>query len=280
MGTHLEAERLRARPRSAGARRVPFAPVSPLRIAIWVLTALLTATLLGEIVYHFLISPRMTLRQVVVEGDGLMGAEEILAAGGISMQTPLGGLDTEGLRSALEADPRIKRATVATRNPDTLVVGLERRRGIATALVTEADRTVPILFDDEGLIFALGAEAAQSDLPVISGLTFARWTPGTRLPGMLLPLLGDLKKLRDETPSLYALLSEVKVSRTSDRAVELLIYTTAYDTPVRTGGRITVDTLKNAALLLDVLRREELEDRVSEVDLRAREVVYREKGSP
>jgi cell division protein FtsQ len=282
MGAHLEAERMGARARAArGATRALSrrnAAGTILRWALWALGLALGAALLGELAYHFLIGPRMTLKRVAIEGDPVLTVAEVLATAGIALHVPLQSVDAEAVTARLEASPAVRRAVVTVRAPDALVVDLERRVGVAMALVGENDQTVPVVFDGEGVIFAAGTGASGWDLPLLSGLAFTRWTPGTRLPVVLQPLLDDLASLRAKEPALFALISEVKVARTNDRQVDLLIYTTVYDTPVRAGVRITADLLRNAALLLDVLRREHLGDRVGEVDFRTSEVIYRESG--
>jgi hypothetical protein len=281
MGAHFEAQRIR--PRGSVLRRHFAAPPAAVRqvvtrVALWVLIALLGAALVGLLACHFLIAPRLTVRRILLQGDTVLSEQEICAAAGISLGERLLTVDTERTRALLEACPAVKRATVSRQLPETLVVVLEGRRALATALVPTPEGTVPVVFDEEGLIFRAGAGAAEADVPVISGLGFARWQPGTKLPAVLQPLLDDLRKLRTEEPGLFAFISEVVVKRAGERDVEVMIYPSTYSTPIRAGGRIPADLLKNAALLLDVVRRERLEDRVREVDLRAREVVYREKS--
>lgn len=280
MSAHFEAQRIHpgghilggaAPGRLAVPRRVV------VRAVLWALIALSSAALAGLLVYHFLVGPRLTVQRIVLEGDPVLTLQEVAGSAGITMGESLLGVSIERARTLLEGCPAVKRATVRKQYPDTLVIRIEGRRALAMALVPTPGGTVPIVIDEEGLIFAEGAGAAR-DVPVISGLGFARWQPGTRLPAVLRPLLDDLRKLQSGEPGLFAFISEIAVKRTGERDVEVMIYPASYATPIRAGSRIPAELLKNAALLLDVVRREGLEDRVREVDLRAPEVVYREKS--
>jgi cell division protein FtsQ len=281
VGAHFEAQRIRPRASLLGrASRVEGRRVrtTAVRIALWTLIGLFSLALVGQLLYHVVVRPRVILARIEVHGDPILTGEAIAKAAGLEFGSSLIAVDSSRVRTLLESLPEIRRATVEKRLPDTLLIGIEARRGLAKALVPAAEGTVPIVFDEEGLVFGVGAAAAAGDLPVISGLGFARWQPGTRLPAVLRPLLEDLQRLRVEEPGLFAFISEVEVTRRGDRDLEVLIYPAAYATPIRAGSRITPELLKNAALLLDVMRRERLEERLQEVDLRAREVVFREKS--
>jgi hypothetical protein len=280
VGAHFEAERIiprgsilgRAGGRDDAARR------AAVRVVLWSLIGLCGLALVLQLAFHFVVSPRLTVRHVVVRGDSILTAEEAASAAGLSMGGSLLAVNTTRVRASLEGLPAVRRAAVAKELPDTLVITIEARRPLAKALVPTPEGTVPVLIDGEGLIFAAGADAAGQDLPIISGLGFVRWQPGTRLPAVLRPLLDDLRKLQTDEPALFAFISEVMVKPAGARDLDIMIYPAAYATPIRAGGRIPADLLKNAALLLDVIRRERLEDRVVEVDMRAREVVYRERS--
>ena len=250
---------------------------APIRIILWGLIVLFSVAIAGQLLFHFVVSPRLVLKRITLQGDPVLTEAQVADAAGVGYGASLVGLDADRLRVRLESNPAVRRAAVRRQLPDTLVVDMEARRALVMALVATPEGTIPVLIDEEGLIFAAGPTAAAHDVPVISGLDFAKWEPGTRLPAMLRPLLEDLRRLKVDEPALFAFISEVVVARAGERGVELLIYPASYVTPIRVGGRLTAELLKNAALLLDVVRREALEDRVQEVDLRAREVVYREK---
>lgn len=280
MGVQFEAQRIQprgsvmgqaARGEQVGARR------ATIRLVLWALIALFSVALAGQLIFHFVVSPRIVLRRIAVHGDQVLTETEVADCAGIGLGDSLVGLDANALKTRIEANPAVKRAEVHRQLPDTIVVDLEGRRALVMALVPATDGTVPLLIDKEGLIFAAGPSAAVQDVPVISGLDFAKWLPGTRLPAVLLPLLEDLHRLQLDEPALFSFISEVVIARAGERGLELLIYPATYSTPIRVGSRLSPELLKNAALLLDVVRRERLEDRVQEVDLRSREMIYREK---
>lgn len=248
------------------------------RVALQAAIGLLTLALAAELGYHFLVAPRVLLERIELTGDAVLSEAEVAEIAGLERGVSLLAVSPDRVRALLEAAPAVRQAEVRRQLPDTLAVRLEGRRALAVALVASGGTTIPLAIDEEGLVFASGPRAAADNVPVISGLTFSRWEPGTRLPALLRPLLEDLGRLRSEEPALYSFISEVAVTRAGEGSLELLVYPATCATPVRAGGRLTPELLKNAVLFLDVVRREKLEDRVREVDLRSREVVYTERS--
>jgi cell division protein FtsQ len=277
----FEAQRIRNR-RSARGSSAPGdrerGRKAAVRVALWVAIAILSAAIVGQLVFQFLVSPRVILRRITLTGDAVLTAAEVAEIAGLEDGASLLAVKADRVRALLESSPAVRRASVRRQLPDTLVVDLEARHALLVAFVSVDGATIPLAIDEDGLIFASGPRAVAADVPVISGLAFSKWQPGTRLPAMLHPLLEDLDRLREDEPALYAFISEVVVARAGEGNVEVLVYPATGSTPIRAGGRLTPELLKNAVLFLDVVRRERLEDRVREVDLRAPEVVYTERS--
>ncbi len=135
-----------------------------------------------------------------------------------------------------------------------------------------------MLVDDEGIIFKVGATSSDLDLPVVSGLTGGSMALGAQLPAPYRKLFGDLRAVRDRSPSLYGLISEVRVvSPGSDPAqgFDLLVYLTTSTVPVRTRGSIDESLLKYALMVLDLLSQQGIVGDIQELDFRGGDVVYK-----
>ncbi len=148
------------------------------------------------------------------------------------------------------------------------------RKALALATGRSGDRTVPVLFDEDGVVFRVGGAGQVPDLPVISGLSFNP-SLGIALPSMLRPLLKDLARLRAGAPELFGLLSEIRVTAVNAVDYELDLFPMGRRIKVRLSDRIDETVLRYVFLVIDVLARTRSADDVTEIDLRSGEVVYR-----
>jgi cell division protein FtsQ len=241
------------------------------------LVVVLAALALVELVVQVVLMPHMVVRSIVVASDLKIPEQDVLQLAGITGRERYLSLDTAEIARRLESYPLVREAAVQKVFPDTLRVSVTGRKPLAIALGRSGDRTVPVVFDEEGVVFQIGGSASGGgipDLPVISGLSF---TPalGIAMPGMLRPLLKDLAALRQRSPDLYGLISELKVSAINSVDYELEFYPLGRRIRVRLGNRIDETTLRYAFLVIDVLARTRSAADVTEIDLRNGEVVYR-----
>ena len=244
------------------------------RRVLWVLIATLLLVLAGQLVFHFALAPSLDIRSINVQSEVAMTTQQVKALAGITEGARYFDVDVERVRERLESYPPVLSAEVHKTFPREISLVITARDPVAMALVPVGDRSVPVVFDREGVIFEVGEDVTTWDLPVISGLRFVEYSAGTRLPGVLEGLLGDLMTLRDAEPALFRVISEVRVVPESTDHFELLVYLLAYERAIRLGSSLTAGTLKNAVVVLDVMRREGVAEEVREVDFRTREVVY------
>src|SRR5208282_1663458 len=121
----------------------------------------------------------------------------------------------------------------------------------------------------------------EVDLPVISGLDLGETGLGAQLPHAYASLFADLKGLRERAPSLYRLVSEVRIlpsgdSASSDSArYDMLLYLTNSPVPVRARGAIDESLLKYTLMVLDLLSKQGIVKDIQELDFRSGDVVYR-----
>jgi cell division protein FtsQ len=186
-------------------------------------------------------------------------------------------IDAQRVRAGLLANPLIASARVYKGIPGTLVIEANGRSPVAMALCEIDGRSVPMLIDQEGLAFKIDSSSATLSLPLISGLRFANPKAGMRLPDSLKTLFASLAGIERSEPGLIKLISEIKVLPVGSDRVELLIYTVSCQVPVRTRADLSAETLRSAALVLDILKTRGLTDTVSELDLRTGTMVYKTK---
>jgi cell division protein FtsQ len=243
------------------------------------LVLFLLSVLLLEILFHFFIAPRLMIHEILIETSETLDLEneEILAAGGIERMSSFFSVRSRLVKERLESIPAVKSAKVSKRFPHSLGITLISRSPIALLTIPVEDGLRTALVDEEGVVFKI-EKAASADLPIISGIDIPRVEAGMKLPNVLLGFLEDLMRLREQSPALYRLISEIKFVKNDSTGYEVILYPTPYRVRVRIGPSIDKELLTYIMLVLDVLSGREMEDAVTEVDFRTEQVVYRVEG--
>jgi cell division protein FtsQ len=253
---------------------------SPAGRMLAIVIAVLALILAGQLVFHLLIAPRLTLRNVVVRSDLNLARGEVLSMAGLEDGARYFSVDPREVARRLAGYPAVAKAEVRKVFPDTLRINLQGRRALAFLLFQGRDGpSLPLVVDREGVVFQVGGEAAGRDLPLVSGVELVgeEVHAGLKLPDGLKPLLEDLDRLVQEAPELARLVSEVRLVPLAQERYELLVYPVAYRVRLRLGGRLEASSLRSALVILDLLGKQNLAGRVDELDLRSRDVVYRIK---
>jgi cell division protein FtsQ len=275
-----------------GERRAAGRWVRPL------LAALLAASGLVLLV-RFVGEPLTIIRHVTVHSDVALSDEEVLSLSGIQSGDHWYSVSEPAIEKRLEASPVVRRAQVQRVFPDTVRVTLWGRQPAALVLAFQAGRTVPVLVDEAGVVYRVGATGADLDLPVVSGLSAGDVALGASLPQSARALFADLRALRDRAPSLYALVSEVRIAPPAEAArapqaaegespagvraaspqdLELLVYLTSARVPIRTRGTLDESLVKYAIMVIDLLSRQGVLRDIQELDFRSGDVVYKRGG--
>ncbi len=225
--------------------------------------------------------PLLTIRHVVFQSDVALSEDELLSISGLQGTTYWHTLATDAIRKRLEAYPLVRRARVEKVFPDTVRMTVWGRQPVALVIADAGGRSLPVLVDDEGVVFKVCSSSAELDLPVVSGLSVGDATLGSQLPGAYAPLFQNLKDLREKSPSLLRLISEVRVVPLSNGSpstrYDFLIYLTSSPVPVRASGTIDESLLKYSLMVLDLLSNQGVLKNIQELDFRSGEVVYRMK---
>jgi len=244
-----------------------------LKIAI----VFLVLIILGEVLFYLLIAPNMVLKEVVVKSDLALSDKEILNKAGIEGKEYYFLLDTQLVEKNLESYAPVKEAVVKKSFPDKLHITLYRRKPLGISLVKQNNRTVPFIFDKEGVIFQAGGKETESSLPVLSGIRFENADLGTRLPGPLQPILEDIERIRHNAPELLKQISELRVIRKEENLVEMYLYPMHYRTKVHIGSHLDEELIRYLLMVLHVMDKQNGLEGMKELDFRTGNAVYKVK---
>lgn len=241
-----------------------------------VLIAVLGAAIVLEIVFHLVIAPQFRVSRVIVESELPLSNERILEIARIDGTEDYFSIDPSVIAGNLERFHLIKSATVEKVFPDMVKIVIHGRKPVAVAFAVEEGRSLPLLIDEEGVVFQKGAVAIDDwSLPVLSGVQFERVTVGTRLPALLKPFLQDLRELQLSSPVHFDLISEFRVVKKGDYDFEVVLYPVSHRVPVRIGNSIDKELCNFLMVALDMLTSEGKLQNVQEIDFRTGEIVYR-----
>lgn len=210
----------------------------------------------AELIWLFGISPCMPLTTVEVKGFPGFDGAMVLGYAGIREGASYFSVNAKEAEKILSGHYLVESARVIKRFPDRLSIFLVPRRAAALSLVELRGRQLPVYYDRHGVVFRIGngtGEAPQSNLPIVSGLTFENPVPGMRLPAAFGPLLVDLAEIGEKAPELLEAVSEIKVVRKAFSGFELVLYPVHYPIRVRLGEQCNEATLRYVMLILDVL---------------------------
>jgi cell division protein FtsQ len=244
--------------------------------ALVILVIALCLILVGELVFHFVIAPRMTVRTITIKSDSSLSKEEILAIAGIEESVYYYNLDTVQMVEDLEGLAQVREAVVEKVFPDALNITLYGRVPLAMFFFTTPEgASIPLVIDDQGVVFEIGSGVSEWDLPVITGVKFQQLRVGMKLPERVRPILQDLRTLQNQEPDLFRLISELRLISKSTGVLEILLYPIQYPVRLRLSAGLDPAAMRNALIILDLLAGQEVLRRVRELDMRTGEVVYR-----
>jgi cell division protein FtsQ len=246
--------------------------------ALLTIIVALVIVILAQVVYHLVIAPRLSIAEIELHNGLSLPDEEVLQLAGVRLGMTYFQARPEEIALRIERHPEVLNASVERVFPNRLVVSATRRQPLAAALVQTSNGAKTLIFDEQGVVFQIGAGALAETLPVVSGLRFPEVALGLQLPPLLLSFFDQLRSMQQNHPELHALFSEYRVVRLNDHAFEVVLYPMHFLVPVRIGTSINRDMVEYILMMLDTLRAQgELED-VVELDFRGRDgvVVYEE----
>ena len=231
--------------------------------------------LAGQLIFKIVIVPGIVLKKVRVGGDLSLSDSEIRTIAGIEKGQYYYNLHPGDIKDKLENYPEVRTASVEKIFPDKLQLYIFARKAVAQSVLKINEKSIPVAIDREGVVFSSGRDMEDWDLPVITGVHFESLELGARLPEALHPLLENLDELKKSEPALFDLLSEVRVERRGDRGYDLILFLNNYPVQARIDNELDGNVLTKIVMVFDVLKKQKLTEKISEVDFRTKEIIYR-----
>jgi cell division septal protein FtsQ len=243
-----------------------------------IIAGIICVIIAGEAVFQFVLAPNMRIENIIIDNDIPIRREQLLAAAGLQGTPYYFKINVETVKNNLEALPAVKSAYVRKIFPDSLRIVIRGRRPVAVALAETGNGSVPLAFDEDGVVFLSGANVPSQGLPVVSGIRFEAVHVGMRLPDMMKPFLLDLMRLQKSAPALLSAFSEMRIIRKGADRFEIIMYPVYYRVPVRIEGELTGEHCRIILMIMDALRLNGTLDNLEEIDFRTEDIIYRYKG--
>jgi len=187
--------------------------------------------------------------------------EDILSTAGITRASTYFSTDAKKIEKVLAGFVSLESVRVFKHFPDRLQIVLEGRRAVGYTMANLNGRTVPVLFDGQGVIFQVGNfendESLLLTLPVISGLVIEDPVPGMRFPAAFMPFFRELEKIESSAPELIAAVSELRISPKSFDGFDVILYPVHKKLKVHLSAEINEELLRYTLLMVDILATKE-----------------------
>jgi cell division septal protein FtsQ len=236
---------------------------------------LISLALVGELLYHLVITEYVVISEVLIDGDGVIAEQDLRELAQVGVGSSYFSIDSTAIAARIEDHPAVKSASVGKVFPETLQVSVSARRPLVISFAQVGDRELPIAIDEQGVAFQLYRDIEQWNLPVISGIRFEDFSVGTRLPDRVVEVLRRLHDLRLDAPTLFDQLSEIHLAGGAGNALEMLIYPLGYRVPVRIEDELDASLLRYIIMVLDMFEREGRLQNIRELDFRGGRIVFR-----
>ncbi len=235
--------------------------------------------LVAEIVFQLFIAPELMIKKIEIHCSNSfpLSNNDILKLAELEGSQYYFAVNTSQVKNKLLQHPLVKTAEVKKIFPASIYIKLTERIPLGMALVNSGGKTVPIVFDEEGVIFEIGKSVSSYKMPVISGLKFVDVRLGLKLPEELTSYFSELKKLKETTPALFEQISELKFVNKNNSSYEVLLYTLSTKVRVRTENVINDNLVKQIFVVLDIIEKNGLESEMNELDFRSGQVVFKVK---
>jgi len=252
----------------------------PKRKFITVALSLFFVTLLVlQIAFQLFIAPELAIKKIEIHCSNSfpLSNNDILKIAELEGNLYYFSINTAQIKNKLLQHSIIKTAEVKKIFPASLYIKVTERVPLGMALVNSGGKTIPVVFDEEGVIFEIGKSVSDYKIPVISGLKFTEIRLGLKLPEELIFYLSELKKLKETTPALFEQISELKFVNKNNSSYEVLLYPLNTKVRVRTENTINDNLIKQIFVVLDIIEKNGLESEMNELDFRSGQVVFKVK---
>ena len=230
--------------------------------------------LLGETIYYAIILPYSSIAAINISGCSDLSSIEVKKLAGIESNTKWLSINSSEISKRLVSYPGIASATVEKKFPDKVSIKIVERKAVALAFTEVEGKTIPMEIDGYGMVFRIGSPIIQSNLPIITGLTFKNPREGMQVNEKLSQLFVQLDILQKKHPLLLNEISEIKIQPKKYGGYDLILYPVKSRLSVITNKFLTEESLQYMILILDVIKDINLEKNIIGIDLRGANAVY------
>lgn len=235
----------------------------------------LLATLGILLFFGFVIIPFFTIKEIKLDSS-LSFPTSLEKIAGLDSYSSFLFINSNDIENRILEQPLVRKVFVEKAFPDTLNITVLGRKALAIAYIDKDGSSLPVCFDENGVVFQIGDEIDDINLPIISGdIDFNMVSMGGELPRVLVPLLKSLKDIRGVAPILYASVSEIIVVKRGEMTFDLNLNFNFSPIKALVKGVLEVKELKNIVVVISLLQKESVS--VEQVDFREDEIVYMEK---
>jgi cell division septal protein FtsQ len=172
-------------------------------------------------------APFLHLKEIAIQGNNRISTEEILTITGLTEKPNILTLDIKALNNKLGEHPWIEKSTIRRVLPDGIRITIQERSPLAVVHLGKL-----YFIDENRNIFDEVDPGKKSAYPIMTGLSREEIENNDRNTSRLLrATLHLLKASRSHAILSYESISQIHL----DKAVGLLVYTTAQGTEFRLG---------------------------------------------
>ncbi len=238
-----------------------------------ILFATLAFVLAIQAIAYFVVIPNTTASTVSFSGLNSLEANELGSHLAQSCGTNWLQFDTSLAANELLSYSAVESVSVQKRFPNKIIVDVKERTPVAMTLANIDARTVPVLVDENGVIFESNTTNYASNLPLVTGFEIDTFFDGMRLDNKFAPLLKQISEINAANAGYLQVISEIVITPKKYDNYELVIFPVHTKTRVLVDRNFTEDALKYMMVALDVVKS--VSPNVSELDLRYGTVSYR-----
>lgn len=239
------------------------------------LNLILVAVLAATALYRFSGTFRNKVSRIKIESDFDISEFDIYTMAGFDSHNLLNTApDVNELKQTLESIPEVRKAYVEKQFPETLRLVVYQRQPVGMCLYESEGESRICLFDKTGLIFKEAGDDDNWNLPVISGLPNDIMSPGNSLGQKLMPLVSDLAELKEESPALFNIISEINIVSGDNDSFRTVVSYVPYRIKAVMGSRLMKTELKQTLIILDEMTINGMDLTLDEIDFRSGEAVY------
>ncbi len=246
--------------------------------AVKIFAAIFTILLLCELCVYFFVVPCLDTVEISWSGLSSYSAQSMNSIIAPCTGKKFMNFSSAEAKSLIMSVPGIENVRISKRFPNKVLINVSERKPVAMTFVSDANRTLPVAIDKNGVLFGVAANSSNSDLslPLISGIPVENIPEGMRIPQKYRALMEQIDQIRSLSQNYFAAVSEIHVIPKEYGNYELVLYPIHSRTRILTGRQLNEEALQYMMVALDVVNA--LEPDVEEIDLRYGSVTYRAKS--